>query len=976
MPNKSTLAVDFDRVVKDLGKAAQVAARVAERLLRQKAVRNALQSLGSLLIIIGLVWLVKVMMTDEEDSLIVNGSSGRGVNGRDALFANSKTLPFADDDDEEGTGDSLLGGADLDSVEAQLRGQLLDFFSKYNPEKTKTVDAVVAKYSKKIDELNAQLKRKYNADLNTFRTVDTGQNKDSTGASGATKAAAPPTTPPPTAPEDLETRLRKFFLKYNPEKLNSVKQLAKKYSLSQLNAKLRKKYGSDLDDEARIQAKMSGSSSATATNPQVASLERQAAAYFSKHRPGESHAWVSRFVEQYKDNLDQAMGQFYGYRLDGRKVDSIDESKLKRTLERFFRQHNPEKLTSVDEAVAKYRQDVPKLNLILRKKYGIDLNGKKSDGATSELDLLRVRFVNKMGDVEIASETSSGSKGKQSSYLKSLFDRIRSDSVGDDDDDRTTDDLDDDIFDPVHTYDGPDSIGFDTTDRPRKHSQDGGLSSSKGNVFESSTSKVSILCFGLPLTGCDLVQTFASEVLDFTSLTETEAFKRLEHALLQSATRDPHFDVFYDQDAVFGAAPSYFFQELVATYPEARVVIAVRDVEEWWTEFERNGGNWLCTSHRTGGSETNEDCQRVQRRLDHLIFGWDWSLESELTSKAKKSWFQSAYQDYYDLVLGLTPRHHRVLVDVKGGFRVVDSFQALAAMFHTASDSDRWIDRKLQLKSRAKATDKSSLHRVEPPQKQHNSSEDVEADYLGTLHWISSNSERATETHAAKAFLMGLDATGGEYAGTVLENMDLIKAIATTSEWKDYLAQSKGSCGVCEKMSQILMAATTTGASPANPLLFEEDYMGGAPLQLLVRQFLSYYGSSKFILTSRPLRSWLRDIRCFFAIFARPEKKSLLRSITASNALSSLLQTVFLRLYGFPIADYLQLDVSDYLLKRKYQDFVDLLGLIIPAERLMVLDINQGSMALDHLCRFLKLEHKCSNVISRSNVRTIRNVYC
>jgi len=76
--------------------------------------------------------------------------------------------------------------------------------------------------------------------------------------------------------------------------------------------------------------------------------------------------------------------------------------------------------------------------------------------------------------------------------------------------------------------------------------------------------------------------------------------------ILEGATIAPDFRRYDDIDAVTDVPAAIFYRELAEAYPEAKVVLTVREVESWWRSIEL---------HFTNNRITNE------RRLVHRIAG-------------------------------------------------------------------------------------------------------------------------------------------------------------------------------------------------------------------------------------------------------------------------------------------------------------------------------------------------------------------
>jgi hypothetical protein len=58
--------------------------------------------------------------------------------------------------------------------------------------------------------------------------------------------------------------------------------------------------------------------------------------------------------------------------------------------------------------------------------------------------------------------------------------------------------------------------------------------------------------------------------------------------ILDGSNPTPDFRRYDDVDAVLDIPSAYFYRELLDAYPEARAILTVRDVEDWWKSVERH----------------------------------------------------------------------------------------------------------------------------------------------------------------------------------------------------------------------------------------------------------------------------------------------------------------------------------------------------------------------------------------------------
>jgi Sulfotransferase domain len=94
--------------------------------------------------------------------------------------------------------------------------------------------------------------------------------------------------------------------------------------------------------------------------------------------------------------------------------------------------------------------------------------------------------------------------------------------------------------------------------------------------------EIKILCAGLSKTGTMSLH-MALKELGYTSLHWDR--ERLNDAL-DGSNPNPDFRIYDDYDAVSDIPSAFFYRELLEAYPEAKVILTVRDVEAWWKSIE------------------------------------------------------------------------------------------------------------------------------------------------------------------------------------------------------------------------------------------------------------------------------------------------------------------------------------------------------------------------------------------------------
>ena len=93
-----------------------------------------------------------------------------------------------------------------------------------------------------------------------------------------------------------------------------------------------------------------------------------------------------------------------------------------------------------------------------------------------------------------------------------------------------------------------------------------------------------IICAGLSKTGTSSLGT-ALEQLGFTCLHYDE--HRLND-VLEGRAHNPDFRRYDDLDAVLDVPSAFFFRELLVAYPSAKVILTVREIEEWWVSIREH----------------------------------------------------------------------------------------------------------------------------------------------------------------------------------------------------------------------------------------------------------------------------------------------------------------------------------------------------------------------------------------------------
>lgn len=134
-----------------------------------------------------------------------------------------------------------------------------------------------------------------------------------------------------------------------------------------------------------------------------------------------------------------------------------------------------------------------------------------------------------------------------------------------------------------------------------------------------------VICAGLPRTG----NTSLAEALRILG------YKTLQHAterLPLFPTADTSFQVFDDVDAVVDLPAAMYWRELLEAYPEAKVILTVRDVDDWYQSMVRH----IEVMRAAGDTECD--------RLHTLVFG---------SAEPSEHWYKRRFQEHNAALVGL-----------------------------------------------------------------------------------------------------------------------------------------------------------------------------------------------------------------------------------------------------------------------------------------------------------------------------------
>ena len=174
-----------------------------------------------------------------------------------------------------------------------------------------------------------------------------------------------------------------------------------------------------------------------------------------------------------------------------------------------------------------------------------------------------------------------------------------------------------------------------------------------------------IICAGLSKTGTSSLGA-ALEQLGYSSLHYDE--KRLND-VLEGRNPNPDFRCYDDVDAVLDVPSAFFFRELMAAYPSAKVILTVRDLDEWWVSirehFNRLPILWPTwkdyVRERMSGTSTIPEWvenSRFRTNVRSLVYG---------SPDAREFMYKKRYREHNEAVLHEVPPDRLLVMDIAAG---------------------------------------------------------------------------------------------------------------------------------------------------------------------------------------------------------------------------------------------------------------------------------------------------------------------
>jgi hypothetical protein len=296
------------------------------------------------------------------------------------------------------------------SGELSIRDRVKALYDKYDPEKSASTDATLAKYAGKEEQLLKALVKKYGPEPEV--TAASASSPPAAAAPAATPTAAPPAAAAAedhqgASPLSHKDRLAALYAKYDPEKVSQVDSTLAKYAgkEEQMLKALVKKYGPEPTPPAtpRVPASPAApapSAAAASGSPQQTpradlSHRDRVKALYDKYDPEKSattDATLAKYAGK-EEQLIKALVKKYGPEPEAPAAAAepstaapAGEPAAARThrerVKAMYDQYDPDKSATVDATLAKYVGKEEQLIKALVKKYGPEPEGAPSAAAS------------------------------------------------------------------------------------------------------------------------------------------------------------------------------------------------------------------------------------------------------------------------------------------------------------------------------------------------------------------------------------------------------------------------------------------------------------------------------------------------------------------------------------------------------------------------------------------------------------------
>ncbi len=438
------------------------------------------------------------------------------------------------------------------------------------------------------------------------------------------------------------------------------------------------------------------------------------------------------------------------------------------------------------------------------------------------------------------------------------------------------------------------------------------------DIKDSSRGKVKMIILGFPGTLVQDISDFANRGLGLSVAPEDDTCSAMRQAMHSAGI--PEFNRFDKYEVIASDCSGLFALEVAATYPTAKVVVLVEAVESWYRRF---------------------DGLRRQGGRDYLLRQeiYDEMLGTSGVDIIEKKQFER----FYERVLNGIPRTRRKMVclDCDQSWSVGSKSQwHWLATFMQMKMKPSWGDKKVRERETLRG---GGLRPLLP-----------EINLFSKVH-LYNLGQSASQNGQLRVIGIGLGSTGGSALVLALRRLGY-----RVTELESKVQQQHGPmCTECKKALHSLMdvysGKVSTPAFGFNGVFHNVDAVVGAASIPFLREMLLENPNAKVILTVRHLSKWLDTLHC------RMQKQK--HHVTSRGKMFE--NQVDPIIYGSKS--------SAYMLQKKYMELVTEVSNIVPADRLLVLDVEYAGpagKAWKQVCNLVQAS-KCSSRLISANFPSI-----
>jgi len=283
----------------------------------------------------------------------------------------------------------LFGKKEKEKVDHKAK--LTEFYTNYAPDKVSTVDATLAKYKGKEDELWKQVEKKYADQIKAKKEKDGDTDKEKEKDTPKEKEKETPKEKPNE--QDHRQRLTEFYSTYVPDKVSTVDATLAKYKNKEgeLWKALEKKYADQIkakeQEKEKEAEKEKESTKETETSP--TDYRKRLVDFFTSYAPERLDS-VDAALEKYKgkeEDIFKILEKKYAQQIAEKKAapstttDTSDEdtktSEYRKQLTEFYTLYAPDKLSTVETNLKNYKGKEEQMFKTLKAKYASAIEAKE-----------------------------------------------------------------------------------------------------------------------------------------------------------------------------------------------------------------------------------------------------------------------------------------------------------------------------------------------------------------------------------------------------------------------------------------------------------------------------------------------------------------------------------------------------------------------------------------------------------------------